>query len=316
MKELIASLNRSFGSEHNKEINKWVNKQYNRISYYEQEAITLHDVESSDVVNMVTSTMTQLNLTPTELFRHCLVVPSLNKGLQSFIAVIEILPSFYKHQLTAGKKITINDMAIAYHGERFERYGSDKHIIHKASIEKTDPKYCFINGTLTDENKLFSVGFNEAEIQGIGEAIFEKKYNGVNPFNKSEWDDIIFSALYHQLYDEPFFLMQINNVLKEDKLNKYETARSLMLAYYDEDATSEKEACVYSSYGQLIAKKTFRFNALTARKSQNVKKPTLTVVASNPEINPKNKTNITIAQPEKALSVGDKGYVNDEFGGF
>jgi hypothetical protein len=314
MRELITSLNKSLGSQHNKEINKWVNKQYNRISQYGQEAISLNDVKPSEVVNVVMSTMTQLDLTPIELFRYCLVVPSLNKGLQSFIAVMEIMPGFYKHQLTVGKKIAINDMAIAYHGERFERYGSDKHIIHKPNLEKTHQKYCFINGTIIDESKQFSVGFNEAEIQGIGESIFEKKYNGVNPFNKKEWDDIVFSALYHRLYDEPAFIMQIENVLKEDKLIKFEAARKNMLIYYDEDSDTEKESLVYSSYGQLIAKKSNRFNALTARKSQNSRKPDLKVVASNPQI-PKVKK----AEPktvEKALTVCDKGYVNDEWGGF
>jgi hypothetical protein len=313
MRELILNLNKLFGTQHTKDINRWVSVQYNRISLCNDEPITLKDVSTKEIVLTVSSAITKLSLTPHELFRHCLLVPSINKGLQKFSVVFEIKPSFYKQLLTSCKKISINDMSIVKKGDLFERYGQTKHIKHEVSVGSNEPVYYFINGTIIDSGQPFSLGFNQSELEAVGEEAFEKKYNNANPFNIEEWQDIVFSALFLRLLDDDPAILIIN-ALKQEKIERYRAAKKLCMDYYQK--SDEADDTVYASYGRVIAKKFNRFNALTARQNTEIKKPALKIVSSNDNIPEKTTAKNTPVEVKKALNPGDKGYVCDEFGSF
>lgn len=312
MRELILNLNKLLGTQYTKEINLWVSAQYGRVSLCNGESITLADVSEKEIVLTVSSAISTLFLTPHELFRHCLVIPSINKGAQKFTAIFEIKPGFYKQLLNSTKKIRIDAMSIVKKGDLFERYGQLKHIRHEVSVGSTEPVYYFINGTIIDSKQPFSLGFSQVELEAVGEEAFEKKYNNANPFNEEEWENVIFSALFLRLLvDDPSIL--IINALKEEKIEKYRAASKLDREYYQQSEAAEDT--VFSSYGRVIAKKFNRFNVLTARKSTEAKSPTLTLVASNNTPQQTRPKTIPV-EVNKLLTPNDKGFVYDEFGEF
>lgn len=311
MRNLILILNKLLGAQHNKEINRWVRSQYARVSLYINEVITLSDVSENEIILTVSDALSKLSLTPHDLFRHCMLLPSINNGLQKFTAVFEIKPGFYKQLLTSTKKIRIDNMSIVNKGDLFERYGQLKHIKHEANKGGNEPVYYFINGTVIDSKQPFSLGFNHTELQAVGESIFEKKYNNANPFNKDEWHDMIFSALFLRMLDDDPSLL-IYDTLNEDKIDKLLAAKSWDRTYYDH--SEEDIDTIYNSYGRVIAKKFNRFNAITARKNTEVKASALSLVASNatPQKVVQKSTTVEI----KKLTSHDAGFVYDEFGEF
>ncbi|MDO6488057.1 hypothetical protein Q4503_10125 [Colwellia sp. 6_MG-2023] len=312
MRNLILTLNKLLGAQHNKEINRWVSGQYGRTSLYNNEMITLNDVCENEIILTVSDALSKLSLTPHHLFRYCMLLPSINKGLQKFTVVFEIKPGFYKQLLTSTKKIRIDDMSIVNKGDLFERYGQLKHIKHEANQDVNDPVYYFINGIVIDSEQPFSLGFNQTELQAVGESIFEKKYNNANPLNKDEWHDMIFSALFLRMLDDDPSLL-IYDVLNEDKIDKLLAAKSWDKTYYNN--AEEDTDTIYSSYGRVIAKKSNRFNAITARQNTETNTPTLSLVSSTDlpkKLAPEKVDNV----PQKKLTSNDAGFVYDEFGEF
>ena len=306
MRDLIISLNTLLGSQYNKQINRWVSRQYSRQSICHREFIALKDVPEQDIILTVSSAISKL-------FRHCLVIPSVNHNMQKFTAVFEIKPSFYKQLLTSGKKIRIDAMSVVNKGDLFERYGQTKHITHKANIGTTEPVYCFINGTIVDSDEQFSLGFNQTELHAVGESTLEKKYNGVNPFTIEEWHDISFSALFLRLLDDDPFVL-IHDSLKKEKLEKYRDAKTLSMTYIKKN--EEDDSAVYSSYGRIIANKFNRFDALSARQNTEAKPPTLTIVTSNDSPHQQASAKSQPVEVKKTLTSTNKGFVYDEFGDF
>lgn len=276
MRSLIIELNKIFGANENAKITKWVNNEFARKIDVEGVIISLEDVKEQAVLSAVCNAIQELGLTVNELTSGTYLIAALDVYQQEFTATIELRPAVYSSVINKAAKIVSE--SVVREGDVYERYMSDAHIVHRpVPANKGAPVLAYINGEVEqgDCTLVFSSSLSEEELAGVQASFIAAKFGGVDPLLPCEWEEVYLASVYRRLNDESIF------TLVSESLNPEDLARYSKLVSFGHEAFS-KEAnsnnIIKCSYGRVIGKKVFRYNAIEAKVASEAKKPELVLI--------------------------------------
>lgn len=280
MRDILITLNDIFGAHHSQALTTWFNQQTLRQATIDEQVVSLFDVEQTAITAAIKRVMSFVPLSAEQLVEHTFLVPALDTRQLDLECVARFRSSFYAHVLCASAQVSIDNAGIVKHGDTFERYGHDKHVIHKP-LKDNPSNECvaaYINGSVEETGYTFSVVLNQHELEGVRQAHVNTLFNGVSPYEEKEWDDVYLSAVFERLLDEEAFAY-LSGILDDNAVGVLKAISEFNAERYKKH--SKDKAKVYSSYGKLIAVKKHRFSAMDRVNQKRIDKPTLKLVASN-----------------------------------
>lgn len=280
MRDILITLNDMFGAHHSQALTTWFNQQTLRQATIDEQVVSLFDVEPAAIIAAIKRLNSFVPLSAEQLVEHTFLVPALNTRQLDLECVARFRSSFYAHVLCASGHVSIESAGIVKQGDTFERYGHDKHVIHKP-LKNNPSNECvaaYINGSVEDTGYTFSVVLNQHELEGVKNAHINTLFNGVSPYEEKEWDDVYLSAVFERLLDEEAFAY-LSGILDDNAVGVLKAISEFNAERYKKH--SNDKANVYSSYGKLIAVKKHRFNAMDRVNQKRIVKPKLKLVASN-----------------------------------
>lgn len=280
MREVALKLNELYGTENNRSLAEWLNKQSSRVGYFDGGAVSLVDVDEASLIASIKRLSVSVPLSAAQLIEHTAFLPAMNKSQTEFEGAIRFKAGYYAFLLTSSGNIEVNEFSLVREYDKFERYGHDRHVTHIPNKEKLNGPavIAYLNGTVKDSGLQFSVALNKDELAGVREAQIENLFNGVDPYTKEEWEDVYLAAVMERLYDEDIFSC-LEGAMGDNALGVYRAVKAFNADRYKEETTRSKLK-VYSSYGKHIATKTFRFNAVE-KLEQKRQSPKLTLIQNN-----------------------------------
>ncbi|MDC8832974.1 hypothetical protein [Alteromonas gilva] len=277
MRDTVIALNGLYGAQKNRELTVWLNEQFARQGSFEGGSVSLSDIKEESIINAILEADAELSLTVDQLIRHVMVVPALSKNHQTFEPVIRFKSGFFKSLLHYGKQIKIDAVEAVRLGDKFERYGNDKHVFHQQAANNHDAQVLmvYLNGTIKGTEQEFSVVLNEKEVAAIKTEMIDKFYNGVDPFTAGEWLDVVFSALFTRMYDEDIFIV-LQSILSDSHFELYKKLKAFGVGRFNPHSNGGLK--VYSSYGKHIGTKRFAFNAIERKQQESTSPPELKII--------------------------------------
>tara|TARA_R110000868_G_scaffold143864_3_gene362503 strand:- start:2241 stop:3155 length:915 start_codon:yes stop_codon:yes gene_type:complete len=278
MRDTVIVLNNLFGAQKNRELTIWLNDQFSRKGSFEGGSVSLSDIKEENIINAILEVDAQLSLTVDQFIRYVMVVPALSKNQQTFEPVIRFKSGLFKSLVQYSKQIKIDTLEAVRQGDKFERYGNDKHVFHQQSPNNHDApiSMVYLNGTIKDTAQEFSVVLNEKEVEAVKTQMIEKFYNGVDSFTTDEWVDVVFSALFSRMYDEDIFIV-LQGILSDSHFGLYKKLKSFGLERFNSQSNGGLK--VYSSYGKHIGTKRFNFNAIEKHQQAKATAPELKLIS-------------------------------------
>lgn len=295
MRQLIISLGELYRNQSTARLTEWVNQLYARgvASSEHDTVISLHDVNERTVGFSIRDVAEEFGLSFKDLKSNTLVLPVVDRRIDSLQALVELKSSFFKSLLeSSASELTFEDSGLIHEGDAYELASSDEHMAFELdpSNQNNDLLAAVVNFSVNGQPG--HVLLNAVELENVKKAYINVKFGGLDPLNKTEWDDIFLACVYRRMFSDEAFA-GAKALLDDLTAKTWQDAILMHNKFFKRQA--EADNLVRDRFGKVIGRTFKKYDAIAIAKSQQDERIVTKPAKSN------NVVDINEKRSEKAL---------------
>lgn len=275
MRKVTQCLLAKFGAQFNSEVNVLVSQWYSKSYPIFDMSVSLKDINEMAIVRTLEHVIDTYGLVMADM-KDIALLPALANNKCDIKVQVITLPALIERKLASFCNVeygfwTENDV--------LNISDSATHITIQKGDECDEVMGMYMNGTLCDSGELFSVYFNNVELQGVFNQLNGKLLNGVQLNCAFLEKNIALRALFYRLIDSDigFMLSQEDDVI-------FDMVKDMVSVGNEISESAVGNNMVFSSWGERIGVAFKKYDITDIQKAKTQEAPNkkhLSVVVNN-----------------------------------